>query len=291
MSTQSTILNKYSRQEIDRTAFKIFRVTANIVFSLGAIIMVAPFVWMLLSAFKPTSEIIRPIPTFLPEQPTLDNFKTVIYDYTFARYLLNSILVSTATSILIVFTSSILGYIFAKIRFRGREALFLIFIATMAVPFEIIAIPLFLEFKAIDGVDKLWGLVVPFTIDVFGIFLFRQYIVSIPDDYLDSARVDGMSEFGIYWKIVLPLCRPAIAALSILSFLYHWDLVFWPLILINSNINKTVPLGIILLSTQWGAIYDLTMAASTLTVLPVLIVFLVFRRQFIEGFVLSGLKG
>lgn len=128
-------------------------------------------------------------------------------------------------------------------------------------------------------------------IDVFGIFLFRQFIVAIPDDYLDAARVDGLSEFGIYWKIILPLTRPTIAALAILSFLYHWDSVFWPLILINTNINKTVPLGIILLSTQWGSIYDLTMAASTLTVLPVLIVFLVFRRQFIQGFVLSGLKG
>lgn len=267
------------------------KIFIGIFFTFGAVLMVAPFVWMILSAFKPTAEIIRTIPTFLPEHPTLDNFRTVLTRYTFGRFLFNSLVVSLATSTLILFTSSIVGYVFAKIKFRGREVIFLLFLATMSIPFEIIAIPLFLEMKAVDGVDKLWGLAVPFVIDVFGIFLFRQFILSIPDDYLDAARVDGLSEFGIYWKIILPLTRPTIAALAILSFLYHWDSVFWPLILINSSANKTVPLGIILLTTQWGSIYDLTMAASALTVLPVLIVFLIFRRQFIQGFVLSGLKG
>lgn len=281
---------KHARNKLHSTAFNIIKWIANIIFGFGALLMIAPFIWMLLSAFKPTSEIVQSIPTMFPNNPTLENFQTVLGEYTFGRYLINSILVSSVISILIVFTSSILGYVFAKIRFRFRDFIFLIFIATMAVPFEIIAIPLFLEFKVIGGIDKLWALAVPFVIDIFGIFLFRQYILTIPDDYIDAARVDGLSEFGIYSKIILPLSRPAIAALAILSFLYHWDLVFWPLILINSNINKTVPLGIILLSTQWGAIYDLTMAASTLTVLPVLIVFLIFRRQFIEGFVLSGLK-
>ena len=267
------------------------KIFIGIFFTFGAVLMVAPFVWMILSAFKPTAEIIRTIPTFLPEHPTLDNFRTVLTRYTFGRFLINSLIVSLATSTLILFTSSIVGYVFAKIKFRGREVIFLLFLATMSIPFEIIAIPLFLEMKAVGGVDRLWGLAVPFVIDVFGIFLFRQFILSIPDDYLDAARVDGLSEFGIYWKIILPLTRPTIAALAILSFLYHWDSVFWPLILINSSANKTVPLGIILLTTQWGSIYDLTMAASALTVLPVLIVFLIFRRQFIQGFVLSGLKG
>ncbi len=262
-----------------------------VLLAVGGLSMVLPFVWMVLSAFKPTAEIIRTVPSFFPEHPTLDNFRTVLTRYTFSRFLLNSILVSVSTSALILFTSSILGYVFAKIRFRGREILFLFFLATMAVPFEIIAIPLFLEFKAIGGVDKLWGLALPFVIDAFGIYLCRQFISGIPEDYLDAARVDGLGEFGVYSRVVLPLSRPALAALAILSFLYHWDSVFWPLILISSNELKTVPLGIILLSTQWGAIYDLSMAASTLTVLPVLIVFFVFRRYFIQGIILSGLKG
>jgi multiple sugar transport system permease protein len=261
------------------------------VLSVGGILMVLPFIWMLLSAFKPTAEIIRTVPTFFPEAPTLENFRAILSNYSFGRYLLNSLIVSTTTSLLILFTSSIVGFVFAKIEFRGREVLFLIFLATMALPFEIIAIPLFLEMKAVGGVDRLWGLVVPFAIDIFGIYLFRQFIAAIPDDYLDAARVDGLSEWGIYWRIILPLVRPALAALAILSFLYHWDSVFWPLILISSEAKKTVPLGIILLSTQWGTIYDLTMAASALTILPVLVVFFIFRRQFIQGIVLSGLKG
>jgi multiple sugar transport system permease protein len=265
--------------------------SVSIFFIIGGLLMVLPFVWMILNAFKPTSEIISNIPTFFPKNPTFTNFKTIINDYSFARYLLNSLIVSISTTLFILFTSSIIGFVFAKIKFRGRDTLFLLFIATMSIPFEILAIPLFLEFKVIGGVDKLWGLAVPFIIDMFGVFLFRQMIMALPDDYLDAGRVDGLSEFGIYWRIILPLTRPTMAALAILSFLYHWDSVFWPLILINSNINKTVPLGIVLLSTQWGAIYDLTMAASTLTVLPVLIVFLIFRKQFIKGFVMSGLKG
>jgi arabinosaccharide transport system permease protein len=140
-------------------------------------------------------------------------------------------------------------------------------------------------------VDQLWGLVLPFTVDVFAIYICRQYMSAIPDEYLDAGRVDGLGHFGLFRHIILPMSRPAIAAVAILSFLYNWDQLFWPLVLIGSDSNKTVPLGIVGLSTQFGPIYDLTMAASTLTIVPVVLVFLVFRRHFIQGMMMSGLKG
>lgn len=263
----------------------------HILLWVGVPVMVLPFIWMVLSAFKPAAEILQIVPTFWPAHPTFSNFQTIWTQYSFGLYIVNSVLVTCVTCVLILFTSSLLGFIFAKLPFRGRNILFLAFLATMVLPIEVIALPLLLEMRRINGIDQLWGLSLPFTIDAFAIYLFRQFIFTIPSDYLDAGRVEGLNDFGLYRKIILPLCRPVIAAIAILSFLFMWDQVFWPLVLINSNTHTTVPLGIILLSTQFAPIYNLTMAASTVTVIPVLVVFLIFRRHFFGGFMMSGLKG
>ena len=257
----------------------------------GGILMVIPFAWMAISSFKSAAEILSLPPTVFPKHPTLENYKEILGEHNFGRYLMNSVLVTTANAASIVTTAAVLGYVFAKIRFPGRDLLFAAFLATMALPFEVLAIPLLTMFKSMGAVDHLWGLVVPFMLDPFAIYLCRQYMASIPNDYLDAARLDGLGHFGIFWYIVLPMSRPAIAAVAILSFLYNWDQLFWPLVLITSDQNKTVPLGIVDLSTQFGPIYDLTMAASTLTVVPILIVFFFFRRRFVEGMMMQGLKG
>ena len=269
----------------------VVRAVGHTLLWIGVPLMVLPFVWMVLSAFKPAYEILQIVPTFFPVHPTFSNFVTVWTQYSFGLYIFNSLLVTCATCVLIVISSSLLGFIFAKIAFPGRDMLFLAFLATMVLPIEVIALPLLLEMQKIGAVNQLWGLSLPFVIDAFAIYLFRQFIFTIPNDYLDAARVEGLSDFGIYRRIILPLCRPVIAAIAILSFLFMWDQVFWPLVLINSNSHNTVPLGIILLSTQFAPIYNLTMAASTITVIPVLIVFLIFRRHFFGGFMMSGLAG
>ena len=258
---------------------------------LGGLLMLVPFVWMVLNSFKSASEILRKPPTFLPAVPTLENYARLFADFNFLQYILNSVLVTGAITLCVVATSALLGYVFAKVRFAGRDLIFVAFLATMALPFEVLAIPLLLMARSVGAVDQVWGLIVPFTIDVFGIYICRQYMRSIPDDYLDAGRLDGLGQFGLFRHIVLPMSRPALAAVAILSFLYNWDQLFWPLVLITSDSNKTVPLGIVSLSTQFGPIYDLTMAASTLTIVPVLIVFLVLRRHFIQGMMMSGLKG
>ncbi len=283
------------RASISRRAGRLnVRPTAtlgHVLLSLGGILMVVPFIWMVLNAFKPASEILSKPPTFLPNTPTFENFTGLLTSYSFPQYILNSVVVTACITICVVLTSALLGFVFAKIRFAGRNVIFVAFLATMALPFEVLAIPLLLMARTVGAVDQLWGLIVPFTVDAFAIFICRQYMSAIPDDYLDAGRVDGLSQFGLFRHIVLPMSLPAIAAVAILSFLYNWDQLFWPLVLITSDANKTVPLGIVDLSTQFGPIYDLTMAASTLTIVPVLLVFLVFRRHFIQGMMMSGLKG
>lgn len=280
-----------SSRRLERHLVKLPRTIGLGLLWLGGIVMVVPFIWMVLNAFKPASEILRKPPTFLPDAPTLDNFSSLLTSYSFPQYIFNSILVTSCITLSVVITSTLLGFLFAKVRFVGRDLIFVAFLATMALPFEVLAIPLLLMARATGAVDQLWGLVLPFTIDVFAIFICRQYMAAIPDDYLDAGRVDGLGQFGLFRYIVLPMSRPAIAAIAILSFLYNWDQLFWPLVLIGSTANKTVPLGIVDLSTQFGPIYDLTMAASTLTIVPVLFVFLAFRRHFIQGMMMSGLKG
>ena len=276
---------------IERLVQHLPRTVGLSVLWLGGIVMIVPFVWMVLNAFKPASEILSKPPTFLPAAPSLDNFAKILNDYDFLQYIINSILVTGTITICVVITSTLLGYVFAKVRFAGRDLIFVAFLATMALPFEVLAIPLLLMARAAGAVDQLWGLVLPFTVDVFAIYICRQYMSAIPDEYLDAGRVDGLGQFGLFRHIILPMSRPAIAAVAILSFLYNWDQLFWPLVLVGSDSNKTVPLGIVGLSTQFGPIYDLTMAASTLTIVPVVLVFLVFRRNFIQGMMMSGLKG
>ena len=282
---------RLNSKRLERVSLTLPRTLGLALLWLGGILMVVPFIWMVLNAFKPASEILSKPPTFLPNAPTLDNFTGLLTSYSFLQYILNSIVVTGCITVCVVATSSLLGFVFAKLRFIGRDVIFVAFLATMALPFEVLAIPLLLMARAVGAVDQLWGLVLPFTIDVFAIFICRQYMSAIPDDYLDAGRVDGLSPFGLFRYIVLPMSRPAIAAITILSFLYNWDQLFWPLVLVSSDANKTVPLGIVDLSTQFGPIYDLTMAASTLTIVPVLFVFLVFRRHFIQGMMMSGLKG
>lgn len=262
-----------------------------ILLGVGGVIMLIPFIWMILSSFKPLIEIMDPAVQLLPQNPSLDNYSKLFDNYAFPQYILNSIIVTSCICASITTTAVLLGFVFAKTKFRGRNFLFLAFLATMALPFEIIAVPLLLEFQTFNGLDSLPTLIVPFMVDAFPIFLCRQFISTVPNDYLDAARVDGANDLQVLWHIVVPMIRPAIAAVAILSFLYNWDQLFWPLVSITSDANRTVPLGIVALSTQFGPAYDLTMAASTLTILPVVLVFLVLRRHFISGMALSGLGG
>ncbi len=259
----------------------------------GAVIMLAPFFFMLTTSFKSSSEAIRSPPTFIPEQPVgFSNYSRVLTEIPFFRYFLNSMIVATSVTIATLFTSSLAGYIFAKLRFWGRDHIFFGIVATMMIPFPVLIIPLYILMARFRLVNTLWALILPGLVSAFGIFLMRQFIKTIPSDYVEAARIDGASELRIYVQLVLPLCKPALAALAVFIFLTSWDDFLWPLVVIDDNTRRTLPLGLALFRQQFGPLdWNLILTGAVLAALPVLILFLFLQRTFIEGIALTGLKG
>jgi multiple sugar transport system permease protein/raffinose/stachyose/melibiose transport system permease protein len=261
------------------------------VLSVGAAVSFLPFFWMVTSAFKLPQEITAYPPVWLPAHPTMDNIVNVWARLDFARYFANSLFLSVVPTVIIVFTSMLLGYVLAKIDFRGREMLFLAILATMMIPYPVTLIPRYQMMVWFHWIDTYWPLIVPSMYSSFGIFLVRQFMQSIPDELLDAARVDGASELRIFAQIVIPLSMPVVSALGIFNFLGHWDSFLWPLLMLNTQ--KKYPLAVALASFAGENIteYAPMMAGATISVIPLLLVFLLLQRQFIMGVTLTGLKG
>jgi multiple sugar transport system permease protein len=259
-------------------------------FTLVAIVFTLPFFLMLSSAFKTSAEIIRIPPTLFPRDPSLDSFRTVLNDAPFLRWFGNSLLVSSTITLIVLFTCSLAGYIFAKFEFPGRDAIFVVLLMTMMVPFPVLLIPTYLIANELGLINSLWALIVPAMVSAFGIFLMRQFIAGIPTDLIEAARLDGASEWSIYARIVVPLARPPMAALGIFTFLAAWNDYLWPLIVINDLEKSTLPLALTFFNSQHAQRYDLVMAAASMAVIPVIIVFVIFQRQIVNALVLAGLK-
>jgi multiple sugar transport system permease protein len=269
------------------------RLSATVRYALlaaGAVLMLAPLGWMVLASFKTLPEILTIPPTILPNTFRLENYTTVLEDTGFGRYFLNSVLVSAITVLSVLVTSSLAGYAFAKFDFPGRSVLFVLVLATLMIPFQVRVIPLYVLAADLDLLDSYAGLLLPGLVDAFGIFLMRQYLQSIPSDLIDAARVDGASEPRIFARIVLPLAKPALSALAIFTLVASWESFLWPLLVVSSPEMFTLPLGLAQFSGRFITRVDLQMAASTLTVLPLLIVFLLMQRRFIEGMATAGMK-
>ena len=256
----------------------------------GVVIMVLPFVWMILTSFKPTEEILSWPPRLLPLHWTISNYIGVFEKWPFARFFMNSLVISAISTVSIVLTSSLTGFVFAKYRFPGKEVLFFLLLATVMVPFQVFMVPLYTTMAKIGLVDTYAGVLLPILIMSFGIFFMRQNISAIPDDLLDAARIDGSAEFGIFRNVVLPLSRPAMSALAIFAFMDAWAGFIWPLILTTTTRKFVLEVGLALFQHRFFVDYGSTTAGSTLAILPVIIVFMIFRRQIIEGVTLTGLK-
>jgi multiple sugar transport system permease protein len=259
--------------------------------SIGALLMAAPLLMMLLTSLKTPGEALRIPPTIVPARPTLDAYRTVLTQAPFFTWFRNSVIVSVSVTALILFTSSLGGYIFAKFSFPGRNVLFILLLTTLMVPFPVILVPIYLIVNQLGLLNSLLALIVPSMVSAFGIFLMRQFVAAIPDDLIDAARLDGASEFTIYWQLIRPQLGPAMATLGIFTFMGSWNDYLWPLIAINDQDRMTLPLALAFFNTAHSTRYDLVMAASVLVILPVIIVFLFFQRQFINAMVLSGVKG
>ncbi len=258
----------------------------------GAGIMLLPFVYMIGTSFKPPTEVLTWPPTLFAVHPTWDNYKTLITIAPFPRFFLNSLIMSTASTLCILATSTFAGYIFAKHTFPGRNILFFVILATAMVPFETYLIPLYFIVKELGLINTYAGMAGPYLIMSFGIFLMRQSISSnIPDELLDAGRIDGCSEWRLFHQIALPLSMSSIGALGIFAFMQAWMAFIWPLILATEREMYTMEVGLSVFQQRFTIDYGSITAGSTVSLIPVVIVFLLLRRHIIQGVTLTGLKG
>lgn len=268
------------------------RTTLYAVLIVAGIVAMIPFVWMILGAFKTGAEIRQIPPTFWPQNPTLDNFRTILGDpdLPLLVFYRNSLFIAVMNTITVLFVGSLLGYVFAKFDFRGKNLIFWYILATMMIPAQVTMIPGFLLLSYFGLLNNLWGLIIPSAIDAFAIFLMRQFIITIPDDLIQAARVDGASEFRIYWQVILPQIKPALATLGMLTFMFNWNAYLWPLIVLTEQSKRTLPIILTWYSTQHSSQLQLVMAASVLMVVPVLLIFALSQRWIVKGLTLTGTK-
>lgn len=253
-------------------------------------VMLFPFVWMILSAFKTQSEIVAFPPTFFPNNPTLDNFIEVWNEVDFGRYMVNSVFVLVVKTVIILYTSMLAGYVFSKLKFKGREGIFLAILATMMVPFPVTMLTLYQQMYWFKWIDSYHALIWTAAFSAFGIFVMRQFMDGIPNELIEAARIDGAGEFKILHGIVTPLVKPALSALAIFTILAVWNDFLWPFLVLNSDSNYTVPVGLALFRGRYYTEYGIQLAGAVITVIPVIVAFLFLQKQFVKGVVFSGLK-
>ncbi len=260
--------------------------------SAGAVIMATPFVWMILTSLKPATELVEF--AFLPRNPTLANYVEVLGANDFGRWYFNSLLIAVISTASVAFFDSLTGYTLNKFEFPGKTLIFIGILATLMVPTEMLIIPWFnmsVQAGWNQGPAQYWGIVFPGVITAVGIFLMRQFFDGVPNELLDAARMDGMNEFGIFWRIAVPLVKPAIAALCIFNFIGNWNAYLWPLIIASTREFYTLPVGLSFFRGETSTEWEKIMTGASLATVPLLIVFLLFQRQIIKGIALTGLKG
>lgn len=265
---------------------------AYLLLSLGAVVMIVPFVWMILTSLKPGSELIQF--AFLPKNPTLDNYRNLLESSNFQRWYFNSIVVAVVSTTSVAIFDSLAGYTLNKFEFPGKRLIFLGILATLMVPTEMLIIPWYqmsVDFGWHVGLKQYWGIAFPGVITATGIFLMRQFFDGVPNELLDAGRIDGMNELGIWWKIAMPLVKPAIAALCIFNFIGNWNAYLWPLIVASSSQYYTLPVGLSFFRGESVVEWEKIMTAASLATIPLLVVFIIFQRQIIKGVALTGLKG
>ena len=267
----------------------VARALLYLILLIGGLMMIFPFVWMVVSSLKSAAEIYSL--SLVPPNPSLANYREVLNETSFVRWFANSLIVALITTASVAFFDSLVGFVLAKYRFPGRQLIFLLILSTLMVPTEMLVIPWFVMSIEMGWTDSYWGIMFPGVISAFGVFLMRQFFLGVPNDIIDAARLDGFSEFRIFWKIALPLVKPAVAALCIFTFLGNWNAYIWPLIVVRSDEMRTLPVGIAFFSSEAGSAFHLIMAAAAMATIPVIIVFLVFQRQIIKGIALTGVKG
>jgi multiple sugar transport system permease protein len=260
-----------------------------VLLTLGAVLTAFPFLWMLTSSLKPLSESYTYPPKFLPSHVTFGSYITLFRDLDFGRYLINTVIV-VLIGFVGMFLMAMAGYAFAKFRFRGRRFLFLLVLSTMMIPIQVTMIPTYLILNQVRLTNTLVGIALPTLVSGFSVFLFRQFMTTIPDEVLEAARLDGAGEFRIFRTIVLPMSKSILAVVGVLTFIGGWNSFLWPLIIANDQRHYTLSVGLSLLNKQLAINPPLQMAGASLMVIPIVIVFVLLQKYIVQGFTLSGLK-
>jgi arabinosaccharide transport system permease protein len=272
----------------------VLRILIFVLFVFLAILAMFPFYALLLASLKPPTELLR-YGLNLRLDFEIMNLDNYLYLFTTGKiyftWFFNSVIITVLNTVLTLVTCSMVGYGLAKYQFRGRNAVFVLVLFVMMIPVEIVMLPLYKMAVAFRMLDTYWGVVIPFAVSPFIVFFFRQFAVSIPKDYMDAGRIDGCNDYGIFFRIMVPLMTPAFAAMAILSSLNSWNNFIWPLIVLRSNNKFTLPIGLSSLLTPYGNNYNILLSGAIVSVLPLLILFIAFQRYFISGLTVGGLKG
>ncbi len=267
------------------------KVIVYIILSVLAIGMVIPFFWMVLASFKNSNEVFSIPMKILPTVWHFENYQTIWEKIPLLTFFKNTAKLTVITTVIQVFTSCFAAYGFAKVKFKGRDMLFVIYVTTIAVPWQVYMVPQFALMSKIHLTNSHLGLILMQAFSAFGVFLMRQFMMGIPDELLEAARIDGLTEYGIFARIALPLAKPGIATLIIFTFVNIWNDFMGPMIYLNSTELKTIQLGIRMFISQYGADYALIMAASVCSLIPVLAIFIICQKWFVEGITAGGVKG
>ena len=269
-----------------RKSYKLMPVYALL--SLGAVFMVFPFVWMILTSLKTGADVYSF--SMIPNPATTQNYSFVFTRTDFVRWFLNSIFIAVMVVSSVLMFDTLVGYTLCKMQFRGKQLVFILIMSTLMVPTEMLIIPWYLMSAQLKWLNTYWSIMFPGLITAFGIFMMRQFFEGVPDELLEAARIDGLNELGIYARIALPLVMPAVSALAIFTFLGNWNAFLWPVIIVSNKELVTLPVGLAMFTTENNPEWERIMTAASLGTVPVLAVFMVFQRQIIEGINLSGLK-
>jgi multiple sugar transport system permease protein len=256
---------------------------------IGGLIMISPLAFMFSTSLKTADQVydLR----LIPAAPTLANYVAVLADGRFMRWFFNSTLVAVAVTISNCFFDSLVGYTLAKFQFRGRQFVFIAILSTLMIPTEMLVIPWYLMSSQLGWLDSYWGIMFPGMMTAFGTFLMKQFFETVPNDFIEAARVDGLNEFQIWWKVAMPLVTPALSALAIFTFLGNWTAFFWPLIVTTSKELYTLPVGLSSFAVEQSIQWEMIMTGAAIATLPTLLVFLVLQRYIVRGVMLAGLKG
>jgi len=269
---------------------RIHKAIIYLMLLVGVIVTIAPFVWMISASLMPAGQANQFPPKFLPEKVTFEHYQILFGRLNVTRYFFNSIVISLSITGISLIFNSMAGFAFAKYRFAGKQKLFKLLLSAMVIPAQVTMLPLFLMLNRMGVINTYWGVIIPGMASIYGIFLIRQYIISIPDSLIEAARIDGANDFYIYWRIILPVAKPILVTMALFTFMGAWNDFLWPLIVLTSDSMYTLPVVLANLMGEHVQDTEMMMAGSVITILPIIVVFLAMQKYYLRGIMMGSVK-